>query len=415
MHLRFLFFFIFYSWFTVFPAKSQYTFEDFLGTAKQDLSLEATRAKLDFLRNNNFNGPWISRLEFRFGSRDADWSQEDFRLRITPANPGELKAWKRYYDDQRALLNLEYKDNLNRALKRRYSLAIDHISESVKKEVLENHLLKNKQVIELINAGGGAYRLEISDLIDAQRDELKISLDIQNSNIRIDELDFYIRDMFKNTGEVDWSAVEIISIEDVLLLFEELKLKPDGRHINLANMEQRHALAAGRFNIEKSESLRNIGFFQANYNTNRGEGFSDHFGYQIGIRIPIVNPDKPDLNRRKLATMGHDAEMEAREDEYRRRKEFSELLMTRYQAQYNEIKEKLSFVANQNILQFQRQDKAPGIRDLIKLNEFQISLLIKKNDIEMAIYENYMEYLDLCGMIAETPLKNYLSKNLTEF
>ena len=72
-------------------------------------------------------------------------------------------------------------------------------------------------------------------------------------------------------------------------------------------MEQKNELAAQRFNIEKSESLNNIGYFQAEYDTERGDEPYDHFGYQIGIRIPIVNPDKPQLNRRKLALMDDEA------------------------------------------------------------------------------------------------------------
>lgn len=393
----------------------QFKLDEFLNSARQDATLEPTKAKLDFLQNNNFNGPWISRVEFRTRSNDANISQEDFRFRLTPANPAELKAWKRYYHNQMDLLNTEYKEMLNEALKLRYELAIDHMFESYKKEALESQLVKNRQIIELINSGNAAYELNLGDLIDAQSDELDISLDIQSAQIKLDEIDFYIKDLYNFSGTIDWSQAGLMKVEDILIFFDELKSNSSGRHISLIKIEQKHTLASERFNIEKSESLRNIGYFQAEYDTDRGNEPYRHFGYQIGLRIPIVNPDKPDLNRRKLETMGFAAELNAREDIYRRRIRLSETLMDRYAKQHHDISEKLSFATAQNLLQFQRQDKSIDIADLIKLNEFQMELIIKRNAIEKAIFKNYLEYLDLCGLITESPLKNYLSKNLTGF
>jgi hypothetical protein len=389
--------------------------EEFLSTARQDVSLSPTQAKIDFLKENNFNGPWISRVEFRTRSNDANLSQEDFRFRLTPGNPAELKAYKRYYDKQVTLLNTEYKDVLNSALKNRYAIAIDHMFESFKKSNLESRLLANKQIIEMINSGTGVYSLDIGDLIDAQSDELDMGLSIQNSKIRLRELEYVIKDHYSFSGDITWSEIELMEVTDILNLFEEFKKNTTGQHINLVKLEQKNQLDAERFNIEKSEILRNIGYFQAEYDTDRGNEPSRHFGYQIGIRIPIVNPDKPDLNRRKLATMDDAALLTERQEEYRRKMELSVLRMDSYAHQWHDITEKLELLRSQNLLNFQRMDKSVKVRDLLKINEFHIELLDKKNSIEKKIFENYLEYLDLCGLLTEMPLRNYLAKDLPEF
>jgi hypothetical protein len=394
---------------------AQFRMEEFLGTARQDVSLGPTQAKIDFLQENNFNGPWISRVEFRTRSNDANLSQEDFRFRLTPGNPAELKAYKRYYDKQVTLLNTEYKDVLNTALKMRYAIAIDHMFESLRKANMESRLLVNKQIIEMINSGSGTYSLDIGDLIDAQSDELDMGLAIQNSKIRLSEMEYVIKDHYNFSGDITWSEIELMEVTDILNLFEEFKNNTTGQHINLVKLEQKNQLAAERFNIEKSESLRNIGYFQAEYDTDRGKEPSRHFGYQIGIRIPIVNPDKPDLNRRKLATMDDAALLTERQEDYRRKMELSVLRMDNYAIQYREISEKLELIQSQNLLSFQRPDRSVRIRDLLKINEFHMELLDKKNSIEKKIFENYLEYLDLCGLLAETPLRNYLAKDLPEF
>ena len=398
-----------------YTGSAQFSMEEFLGTARNDLSLNSTQAKLDFLDENNFNGPWISRVEFRTRSNDANISQEDFRFRLTPGNPGELKANKRYYAKQVNLLNTEYQEDLNKALVKRYLIAVDHFFEFQKKDNFEKQLKINRQLMSMMNKSNGAYSMDMGDLIDAESDELDMKLTIEDSKIKIDEIEYLIREIYEYSGSLDWSKTEIIEIGDILNLFEEFKGKPSGQHINLVKMDQKNALETERFNIEKSESMRNIGFFQAEYDTERGDEAYDHFGYQIGIRIPIVNPDKPQLNRRKLALMDDQALIEEEEDDFRKSLELSVLRMGHYANQYKEISAKLEVVSHQNFLALNSPGKSIKISDLIKMNEFYIDLLDKKNSVEKNIYQNYLEYLNLNGKLTELPMRNYLSKNLTEF
>ena len=393
----------------------QFNMDDFLSTARNDISLSPTQSKIDFLKENNFNGPWISRVEFRTRSNNANLSQEDFRFRLTPGNPGELKANKRYYDKQVVLLNIEYQDELNNALLKRYSLAIDHVFEFRKKENLNKQLGINRKLIDLMSKGGGTYSVDMGDLIDVQSDELDMMLAMENSKINIDEIEYIIRDFYEYSGNIDWEQTELIGIDDILNLFAEFKNKPSGQHINLVKMEQKNNLAAERFNIEKSERLNNIGYFQAEYDTDRGNEPYDHFGYQIGIRIPIVNPDKPQLNRRKLALMDDEALLDEKKDDFRKSLELAVLRMDNYNVQYIEINKKLDHLSKQNFLALKSPGKSIKMSDMIKMNEFYIDLLDKKNSVEKKIYLTYLEYLNLNGKLTEAPMRNYLSKNLSEF
>ncbi|MCK5280896.1 MAG: hypothetical protein KAK04_20225, partial [Cyclobacteriaceae bacterium] len=259
------------------------------------------------------------------------------------------------------------------------------------------------------------YSMDLGDLIDSESNELDLNLSIENSRINLDEIEYLIRDVYEFEGKIDWKDQEVIEVQDILNLFAEFKDHPSDQHIYLTKIDQRNMLAAERFNIEKSESLRNIGYFQAEYDTDRGNEPSDHFGYQIGIRIPIVNPDKPDLNRRKLALMDDEAILEEKKDDHQREMELTVLRMDHFTRQYEEINIKLTSMSNQNFFSLQSPDKSIKISDLIKMNEFYIDLLVKKNQVQKRIFESYLEYLDLNGKLSETPLRNYLSKDLTEY
>ena len=413
---RTYFFFVIISLsFSFIESDAQFDMEGFLSTARSDISLVPTQSKLDFLKENNFNAPWISRVEFRTRSNDANISQDDFRLRITPANPGELKANKRYYDKQIDLLNLEHQEEFNNALKQRYLIMIAHIFEFEKLTYLEKQIEINRKLIEMMNQTGMASSLDLGDLIDAEANELDLNLSIEDSEFEMIEIEYLIKQVYEFTGNIDWNSKELIEVQDILNLFAEFKEHPTGQHIYLTKIDQKNLLAAERYKIEKSESLRNIGYFQAEYDVDRGNEPSDHFGYQIGIRIPIVNPDKPDLNRRKLDLMDDEAVLEGKKDDHKRKMELSVLRMEHYSNQYNEIKEKITLMSKQNYLGLQNPDKVMKISDLIKMNEFYMDLLTRKNAIQKKIYETYLEYLDLNGKISEPPLRNYLSKNLTVF
>jgi hypothetical protein len=89
--------------------------------------------------------------------------------------------------------------------------------------------------------------------------------------------------------------------------------------------------------------------------------------------------------------------------------------MEHYAHQYNEINEKLTSLSKKNFLVLQSPGKSTKISDFIKLNEFHEDLMARKNSVQKKIYETYLRYLDLNGKLSEVPLRNYLSKDMTEF
>ena len=395
---------------------AQFSLDKFLCSARSDISLNPARARMDFLKENSFNGPGISRVEFRTRSNDANLSQEDFRFRITPGNPAELKANKRYFDKQVSLLDMEYRKLLNAALFERYFIAMEHIFESNRLKNLQKKREKLQEITEMINNTDAQYELDLGDLIDAESNDLELKLDIGNARIRIDEIEYKMRQYYDFQDTVDWSKSKLMDVDEVLEAFERFRAEEGNiDHISLEMMEQENQLRAERYNIEKSESRRNIGFLQAEYDTERGNETFDHFGYQVGIRLPIVNPDKPDLIRRKLATMDDEALLNEEQITHFQKKELVVLRMEHLAKQHKDIQQKLALFRQKNYLGFQSADKTLNISDLLRLNEFYADLLNKQNNLERKIYDGYLEYLDLSGHLSSMPFRNYLTKGMPEF
>ena len=92
---------------------------------------------------------------------------------------------------------------------------------------------------------------------------------------------------------------ELITIEKINSLMESTAPQ-DSSHLKLLEAEQELMLANYDLKVDKAENRRNIGYLQAEYDTERGNEFDEHMGFQIGIRIPLSNPDRPDLQRSRL-------------------------------------------------------------------------------------------------------------------
>ena len=107
-------------------------------TAYEDQDLELYHSQLDFLGSNKYNSPWLNRVEFRIGTEDANLSMDEYRLRLSPTNPSEIKANKIYHRKQISSINAEYSVALNKALKNRYQMLLDHYYLSHLLLLLEN-------------------------------------------------------------------------------------------------------------------------------------------------------------------------------------------------------------------------------------------------------------------------------------
>ena len=92
---RYIFCFLFLFFYQSMSA--QFSMTEFLNQAKNDIRLYENEQKSQFLEKNPYNSPWIQRSEFRIRTNDFNISADDYRFRINPTNPFEIKANKQYY------------------------------------------------------------------------------------------------------------------------------------------------------------------------------------------------------------------------------------------------------------------------------------------------------------------------------
>jgi hypothetical protein len=163
------------------------------------------------------------------------------------------------------------------------------------------------------------------------------------------------------------------------------------------------------YKVEKAAGRRNIGFIQAEYDRERGNEFENHMGFQIGMRLPITNPDKPDLYRRKLDIIDDEANLK----EDKKLMEFSQKLLLvdldYLFSQYDNLQQELNNNSIRRLLQL-HSDLSPT--DLLKAQSALTKLQKIEHDIKFQLYKSYIELMYMQGKLAEYPLRNMLSEDL---
>ena len=168
---------VFFSLFLATVAEAQFSMENFLAGARRDQDIQRVQDKLDFLKNNNFNSPWLRETEVRLRSNNFDFSLEDFRLRFSPTNPWQMRANKLYYKAQHDQLDMEYLYVLNKSLRTRYDLLIEHYHALQSEHLNEEKYRYYSDVLKIIGQYGSTMNLDVKDLIDADEAQLEARLE----------------------------------------------------------------------------------------------------------------------------------------------------------------------------------------------------------------------------------------------
>jgi hypothetical protein len=162
--------------------------------------------------------------------------------------------------------------------------------------------------------------------------------------------------------------------------------------------------------IEKAESHSNIGYIQAEYDLQNDEAFKDGLGFQLGVSIPLFNPDKPKLQREKLDLL---------EQEYKVQEVKDENSLDTYK-----LNEKFRRNIRSYLLLTERLDKLEllsknitydDMEDFLAMINYHGNLRALKQESYLDCLNAYIDILALSGRLSEAPYVNYISNALSPF
>lgn len=381
----------------------QFSVEKYLSAPYQNAELEGLVKQIEYLNNESFRSPLFRELELRLRSEDFNLLPEQYGVRLGFINPFERRANKNYNDIQSDFLETKYEYEANLILANRYKQLISHYYLIHSKEQLDTEIAQMMISYEQLQGKNFSFKLMI------ETDEKILKKQIRKKDIQtsIEILENYIHEIHGITDSISWADFNLVTIEQIKNI-TTLDTITRSNAFKLALISFR--MDEQSYKIKKAESFRNIGFFQAEYDTDRGNDYNDHIGFQLGISLPVFNPDKPDLQRKKLVLLESEVELAQLEDE-------SEV--ERFNLNKKLIKLIWSFeVVDKRLKDFTalgQQITYEDMEDYLALINYLSSLRTLKNEIYLECLNTYIDLLALSAKLSGSPFVNYISNDLPPF
>ena len=391
--------------------RAQVTMQEFLRSVKADYNVSSYEAQISYLDAKTYRLSPLQRLEFRTRSNQLDPDRQDYGLRFTPANPWEIRNNNHYFQQYRSVLSFERDLALKDALIARYSLIIDLLYFREIKTLKEAaQRLVNTQVSIM-------EKQRQSDFFNAE-DYVELKLDQMDRAVEFEEANFDLLNQFRklegaypaaSEQTVDWSYDHILSMERVGYVIDSLyglQLTP----VSLKYRESMIDLANQEYKLEKSNF--NVGFVQAQYEPYRVEQDRQPWNVSLGVTIPITNPNKGDMTKRKLEAIEAEHERDETKEEIKTMTISSREQLKSLILRYQDIKQKIQAL-NVGAL----SSTLTAIRDenpmaTVRFNENLLKLRAIEVKLRQSILTTYIEFLGHTDFIQQQPLINFLSPRL---
>jgi len=391
--------------------RAQVSMSEFLRSAGSDAAFTSYDEQVKYLDGRPYRLSPLRRVEFRTGSNQLDPSRQDYAFRFSPANPWENKNNNSYYEQYRSVLSLKSNLALKDALAHRYNLIIRLLYfEAIKKVKEANTELTAAQIAVL-------EKQRQSDFFNGE-DFVEMKMNQMDEMVALEEVTFDFEDQRRRmavlyppmaAGEINWRYENILSVDRIENIVDSL-FGVNVTQATLLYRDHQIELANREYLLEKSNV--NIGFLQTQYQHYRIEQDRKPWNISLGIAIPITNPNKGDMTRRKLEVIDaqhrrDETELSLQSGKIASRDQIKNLIM-----RYRNIQKKINALnigSLSNILGNMKDDN-PVVR--LRFSENILRLKTIEIKIRQDILVSYIEFLVLTDTIQQQPLINYLTENL---
>lgn len=402
-----LFFFLFLSSF----AQAQISMEDFLAGVWDEPELQAFSNQNAYLNTNPYRLSMVRRLEFRTESNQLDPERQDYALRLNPANPWEVKRNNQYFKTYQEVLQLDQSRKVKESLLNRYQLIIQWAYWTELKKLKEDESRVNQNMIKILEAQ------RFSDYFDAN-DYVKLKLNQMEKIIEQEEIQFKIDDqrsrvealLSKNQyATIGWTSDSLLEIERVEAVVDSIFNLGSGGNGEVAYREKKVMMANDEWLLEKSNV--NVGFLQTEYQPFRTEQDRNPWSISLGVTIPVFNPNKGDMAKRKLDIIEAEGDLLRAKDAQESGRALMHAKIKTLISRYRNVKLQFEALKLDELgasLQQQKGNPMATVRlenNVIKSNEITARL-------KQEIYGAYIGFLAYAELLQQGPLINYLSPSL---
>lgn len=391
-------------------ANAQITIEQFIQATEQAPQVAMFSDQIDYLDTKPYRLSMLQKMEFRTQNRELTYGQQEYALRFSPANPWEVKNNNRFFKAYQSALGLEKAIVLKEALLIRYEVVINILYyQQLKAIEAELKNMVDKQVLIL-------ERQQTSSFFDAD-EYVELKMKQLNRIVQLEEADYewqrFQQQMLRlypeggnNTLVIDTASIHGVaalqSVVDSLEMTEAVSA-------SIAYQQQRIEMAKAEYKLEKNNI--NVGFLQTEFDQAKyTENGDTPINISFGITIPITNPNKGDMTKRRLDAIEAENEYKEAQIEVKADKRTAQVRVKSLADRYRNLQIQIEKLERGNLIQTLSTLKGgdPLIviqyrEDLTKLKALSLKIV---RDLQLA----YIDYLAEADYLQRLPINNFLAR-----
>jgi hypothetical protein len=397
----------------VFPfvVKAQVSMEDFLVDALNEPALQTTVQQNTFLNTKAFRMAPIKQLQFRTESNQLDPDRQEYALRLNPANPWEMKRNNEYFKSYQELIALDRDRLLKESLINRYEAIIGWLYYHELKVLKEEDKNLTEKMLGILEGQRFSGYFDADEYVDLKMDQVEKGIELENVLFEIDKQRKQAEFLYEpaKTTAIEWNEALVISIEKLEFNVDSL-LTQKGNGGEVAFLEKKIDVANSEWQLEKTNI--NVGYLQAQYQPFREEQGRKPWNLALGVTIPVFNPNKGDMAKRKMDVIEAQGDLDQAKVEQQARRELAYRKIKSQISRYRNIitmMQELDAGKLAGTLQ-QMSDNNPTVT--IRLRSKLIKLKTMAARLKQEVYVSYIEFLGYSEVLQQLPLVNYLSPQL---
>ncbi len=394
-----------------FHLSAQSGFGSFIRAAKDDPAVSMFDLQVEYLNGKPYRLAPVQKLELRTETNQLDPSRQEYALRVAPANPWELRQNNQYFKELKSSIALEKGIILKEVLIDRYTLIIELVTYAGLRDMAQRKLELTQTSLSMQEKQQLSGYFDGEDYVDLKLEEMDKGVEVDEASYEADNAARKVTALFPDAtlSVKSWTLADVITIEQIEKLLDSLQTSmPEAT--SLSYYQKKIDLADREFKLERNNI--NFGYIQAKYQDFRIEQGRKPWSIGLGVTIPVFNPNKGDMAKRRLESIESqqelkEAKVELGKDQIRLREQLRDLI-----ASHRKIEEKIKALNISSLAKtlntIQKSNPVAGVRfqgNLIKLEE--LALKLKQN-----ILITYTEWLASTDALQQLPLTNYLSRNL---
>lgn len=391
---------------------AQVSMDDFLMAAWNEPALQSFANRDDYLNTNPYRLAPIRRLEFRTESNQLDRTRQDYALRLNPASPWEMKYTNQYFKTYQELLQLDRDRVLKESLQARYQVIIGWLYFEEIKQLKEEDTRTTEKLIQILEAQRNSAFFDAKDYVELKLDQVEKSIEVEETRFEIDNQRRRVEALYEQARlkNISWSVADVLSIDQVNKVVDSIAAHTPAAG-EVAYREKKIDLFNSEWKLEKSNI--NVGYLQTKYENFRIDQNRRPWSVSLGVTIPVFNPNKANMAKRKLEALEAEGELTQAKSERQAGREMQQAKIESLIKRYRDVTRLMESLKVDELATTLQQIKDSNPMSTVRLQSNLIKSKTMAARLKQEIYLSYIEYLSFSEVLQQRPLINFLSPSGT--